>query len=37
MGWISDNVNIQISYIVPLLCFGMVAWYGWRGHQTSKA
>jgi FHS family L-fucose permease-like MFS transporter len=37
MGWISDNVNIQISYIVPLLCFGMVAWYGWRGYQTSKA
>lgn len=34
MGWISDQSNIQIAYIVPLLCFGVVAWFGWRGYKV---
>lgn len=37
MGFISDQSNIQISYIVPLVCFIVVAWYGWAGYKTSKA
>jgi FHS family L-fucose permease-like MFS transporter len=32
MGKMSDQSGIQIAYIVPLICFVMVAWFGWRGH-----
>lgn len=35
MGYISDQSNIQLAYLVPLLCFVVVAWYGWFGHRTS--
>lgn len=34
MGFISDQSNIQISYVIPLLCFLVVAWYGWRGYKV---
>lgn len=34
MGWISDQINIQVAYIVPLLCFAVVAWFGWRGYRV---
>ncbi|GAA4451912.1 L-fucose:H+ symporter permease [Nibrella saemangeumensis] len=34
MGWISDQSNIQVSYIVPLLCFLVVAYYGWKGYKV---
>jgi FHS family L-fucose permease-like MFS transporter len=37
MGLISDNSNIQMSYLVPLLCFIVVAWYGLRGYKITKA
>ncbi|WP_128544704.1 L-fucose:H+ symporter permease [Larkinella soli] len=30
MGYISDRSDIQIAYIVPLLCFLVVAAYGWK-------
>ena len=36
MGLISDQSNIQLAYIVPLLCFLVVAWYGWRGHVVNE-
>jgi len=36
MGWISDQSNIQVAYIVPLLCFSVVAWFGWRGYQVKQ-
>jgi MFS transporter, FHS family, L-fucose permease len=29
MGWISDQTNIQIAYLVPMACLGVVAWYGY--------
>lgn len=32
MGMLSENGTAQ-SYIVPLLCFVIVAWYGWRGYK----
>lgn len=36
VGKISDisNGNIQLGYIVPLICFGAVALYAWKGHQV---
>ena len=34
-GWISDATgNIQLGYIVPLVCFVIVAWFGWRGFKV---
>jgi len=36
IGRISDvtNGNIQLGYIVPLICFVAVALYAWKGHQV---
>ena len=36
MGLISDRSNIQLSYVVPLLCFFIIAWYGIRGYKPQK-
>jgi FHS family L-fucose permease-like MFS transporter len=38
MGWLSDvnNGNIQLAYIVPLICFGVVAWFGWNGYKSES-
>ena len=35
MGFISDKTggNMQIAYIVPLLCFVVVLYFGWRGYK----
>lgn len=33
MGMLSEKSTAQ-SYIVPLLCFVIVAWYGWKGYKT---
>jgi FHS family L-fucose permease-like MFS transporter len=37
MGLISDQSNIQWAYVVPLLCFLIVGWYGLRGHRYEAA
>lgn len=38
MGFIIDqsNDNIQIGYIVPLVCFIVVLFFSWKGHQPQK-
>ncbi len=33
LGYISRNMNIQIAYIVPLLCFIVVFYFGWKGYK----
>jgi MFS transporter, FHS family, L-fucose permease len=34
-GIISDSTgNIQLGYIVPLICFVIIAYFGWRGYKT---
>ena len=34
-GYISDTTNnIQYGYIVPLICFTVVCYFGWRGHKV---
>lgn len=35
MGLISDYSNIQISYIIPLLCFIVIAWFGMKGYKPT--
>jgi MFS transporter, FHS family, L-fucose permease len=36
MGGIIDasGDNIQIGYIVPMLCFFVIAYYGWKGYRV---
>lgn len=36
MGYISDISNIQIGYIVPLICFAVVLLFGLIGHKVQK-
>jgi MFS transporter, FHS family, L-fucose permease len=37
MGAISDYTgSMQKAYIVPLLCFFAVAWFGWKGHKIKQ-
>jgi FHS family L-fucose permease-like MFS transporter len=34
MGYISDRTgSMQTAYIVPLLCFIVVFYFGWKGHR----
>ena len=33
MGRLSETSTAQ-AYIVPLLCFIIVAWYGWKGYKV---
>jgi FHS family L-fucose permease-like MFS transporter len=35
MGLVSDanNGNIQLAYLVPIICFVVTGWYGWKGYR----
>jgi FHS family L-fucose permease-like MFS transporter len=36
MGLISDSTgSMQKAYIVPLICFAVVAYFGWKGHKRN--
>src|ERR1039457_1778307 len=35
-GFIGDNDGVQISYIVPLIAYAYVAFYGWKGHRIGR-
>jgi FHS family L-fucose permease-like MFS transporter len=38
LGRVADATNnIQYGYIVPLLCFLVVAWYGFKGYIVKNA
>jgi FHS family L-fucose permease-like MFS transporter len=38
MGVISDYTgSMQQAYIIPLLCFIVVAWFGWKGYKIKPA
>jgi FHS family L-fucose permease-like MFS transporter len=36
MGWISDSTggNIQLSYVVPLVCFLVILWFGYTQRKA---
>jgi len=36
MGYISDITDIQVGYIVPLICFAVVFLFGVTGHKVVK-
>jgi len=35
-GWIADHANIQFSFIVPLIAYAYVAFYGALGHKIGR-
>lgn len=34
MGLLADNYSTAFAYIVPMVCFVIVAWYGWKGYRV---
>lgn len=34
-GLLADRVGIQIAFILPVICYSYVAYYGWKGHIPS--
>jgi FHS family L-fucose permease-like MFS transporter len=35
-GYIADRWNLQISYLIPLIAYAYVAFYGWKGHKMGR-
>lgn len=36
MGVVAESYSTAFSYSVPIICFGVVAWYGWSGYKTEE-
>jgi FHS family L-fucose permease-like MFS transporter len=36
MGTLADKYSTAFAYIVPLVCFIVVAWYGWKGYRVKN-
>jgi FHS family L-fucose permease-like MFS transporter len=36
MGHIAEIYSTAISYSIPVICFVVVAWYGWRGYRIEN-
>ena len=36
LGKIADASNIQYGYLIPLICFAVVAWYGFTGYRVKE-
>ena len=36
MGWIADKTNMATGFIVPLLCFVFVFYFGWKGYKVKS-
>ena len=34
MGWIADNTNMALGFIVPLLCFAFIVFFGLKGYRV---
>jgi len=37
MGTLADSYSTAVAYIVPLVCFIVVAWYGWKGYRVKSS
>jgi FHS family L-fucose permease-like MFS transporter len=37
LGYIARNFNMQIAYIVPLICFFFVFYFGFRGYKIKSS
>ena len=36
-GLLADRIGVQHAFVLPLLCYGYVAWYGFRGSHSHVA
>lgn len=34
MGWIADVSTMALGFIVPLVCFAFIAWFGYSGYKV---
>ncbi len=34
-GALADTIGIQLAFVLPVLCYAYIAYYGWRGHVPS--
>jgi len=34
MGWIADVSGMALGFIVPLICFIFIAWFGYKGYRV---
>jgi len=32
-GWVADHFGVQQSFIVPVLCYTYLVYYGWKGYK----
>jgi len=39
MGWLADNWGMRLGFLMPLLCFAFIAWYGafWKRLEARDA
>ena len=35
-GFVADHLRLQVSFIVPLVAYAYVAFYGWKGHEIGR-
>ena len=36
-GWLADKIGIQYAFVLPIICYIYVAYYGWSGHKPTAA
>jgi FHS family L-fucose permease-like MFS transporter len=36
-GVLADRIGVQTAFVLPLLCYGYIAWYGFRGARRQRA
>ncbi|WP_414496598.1 sugar MFS transporter [Stenotrophomonas maltophilia] len=34
MGWLADNHGLQLSFLLPVLCYVYIAFYAWKGSRV---
>ena len=34
MGWLADRFGLQHAFLLPLLCYGFIVFYGWQGSRV---
>jgi FHS family L-fucose permease-like MFS transporter len=37
MGWIADVSTMALGFIVPLVCFGYIVFFGLKGYKVNSA
>jgi len=33
MGWLADSYGLQVSFLLPMLCYVYIAFYAWNGSR----